>query len=122
MYTFIGVIGMEQDVAIKVEDIAAAGTSHILGPDYGTLLASLSIAITTWIMVGVGMLYMLLGMMCLQKWYDRIEEEHRAKVNEWKRKKKREIEFQKDSAEYIKYEKDRREGRGEWYDDIEQGE
>ena len=60
-------------------------------------------------------------MMCLQKWYDRIEEEHRAKVNEWKRKKMREIEFQKDSAEYIKYEKDRREGRGEWYDDIEQG-
>ena len=118
MYTFIGVIGMEQDVAIKVEDIAS-GTSNILGPDYGTLFASLSIAITTWIMVGVGILYMILGMMCLQRWYEKLDEEHRNKVSEWKRKKKREKEFQKDREEYVKYEKDRREGRGEWYDDIE---
>lgn len=118
MYTFIGVIGMEQDVAIKVEDIAS-GTSNILGPDYGTLFASLSIAITTWIMVGVGILYMILGMVCLQRWYEKIDEEYRNKVSEWKRKKKREKEFQKDREEYVKYEKDRREGRGEWYDDIE---
>ncbi len=118
MYTFIGVIGMEQDVAIKVEDIAS-GTSNILGPDYGTLFASLSIAITTWIMVGVGILYMILGMMCLQRWYEKLDEEYRNKVSEWKRKKKREKEFQKDREEYVKYEKDRREGRGEWYDDIE---
>ena len=118
MYTFIGVIGMEQDVAIKVEDIAS-GTSNILGPDYGTLFASLSIAITTWIMVGVGILYMILGMMCLQRWYEKLDEEYRNKVTEWKRKKKREKEFQKDREEYLKYEKDRREGRGEWYDDIE---
>lgn len=118
MYTFIGVIGMEQDVAIKVEDIAS-GASNILGPDYGTLFASLSIAITTWIMVGVGILYMILGMMCLQRWYEKLDEEYRNKVSEWKRKKKREKEFQKDREEYVKYEKDRREGRGEWYDDIE---
>ena len=78
-------------------------------------------------MVGVGILDMLLG-----NWDDVFTKMVRpdrggAKVNEWKwkRKKKKEIEIefqkQKDSAEYIKYEKDRREGRGEWYDDIEQG-
>mmetsp|Transcript_28615 Transcript_28615/g.44224 ORF Transcript_28615/g.44224 Transcript_28615/m.44224 type:complete len:346 (+) Transcript_28615:65-1102(+) len=120
MYTFIGIIGMEQDVAIKVEDIAS-GTANILGPDYGTLFASLSIAITTWIMVGVGVLYMILGTMCLQKWYERLEKEYQDKVGEWKRKKKREKEIQKEKEEYVKYEKDRREGRGEWYDDIETG-
>ncbi|KAK1734200.1 hypothetical protein QTG54_015203 [Skeletonema marinoi] len=120
MYTFIGIIGMEQDVAIKVEDIAS-GTANILGPDYGTLFASLSIAITTWIMVGVGVLYMILGTMCLQKWYERLEKEYQDKVGEWKRKKKREKEIQKEKEEYVKYEKDRREGRGEWYDDLETG-
>jgi hypothetical protein len=120
MYTFIGVIGMEQDVAIKVEDIAS-GTANILGPDYGTLFASLSIAITTWIMVGVGCLYMVLGVMCLQKWYENLEKEYKDKIGEWKRKKKREKEIQKEKEEYVKYEKDRREGRGEWYDDIETG-
>ena len=120
MYTFIGIIGMEQDVAIKVEDIAS-GTANILGPDYGTLFASLFFAITTWIMVGVGVLYMILGTMCLQKWYERLEREYQDKVGEWRRKKKREKEIQKEKEEYVKYEKDRREGRGEWYDDIETG-
>ena len=118
MYTFIGIIGMEQDVAIKVEDIAS-GTSNILGPGYGVLFASLAIAITTWIMVGVGVLYMVLGVMCLQKWYERLEKDHNDKLVEWKRKKKREKEVQKDKEEYMKSQKDRREGRGEWYDDIE---
>mmetsp|Transcript_2130 Transcript_2130/g.3662 ORF Transcript_2130/g.3662 Transcript_2130/m.3662 type:complete len:360 (+) Transcript_2130:83-1162(+) len=123
MYTFIGIIGMEQDVAIKVEDIATAtGTANILGPDYGTLLASLLIGITTWIMVGVGVLYMVLGGMCLQQWYERLEKEYQNKVGEWKRKKKREKEILKENKEeYVKYEKDRRSGRGEWYDDIETG-
>lgn len=120
MYTFIGIIGMEQDVAIKVEDIAS-GTTNILGPDYGNLFASLLVAITTWIMVGVGVLYMILGVMCLQQWYERLEKEYQKKVEEWKRKKKREREVQKEKEEYVKYEKDRREGRGEWYDDIETG-
>jgi len=114
---------MEQDVAIKVEDIATAtGTANILGPDYGTLLASLLIGITTWIMVGVGVLYMVLGGMCLQQWYERLEKEYQNKVGEWKRKKKREKEILKENKEeYVKYEKDRRSGRGEWYDDIETG-
>lgn len=121
MYTFIGIIGMEQDVAIKVEDIttgSSSGSSNILGPDYTNLFASLLVAITTWIMVGVGVLYMILGVMCLQQWYERLEKEYQTKVEEWKRKKKREREIRKEKEEYAKYEKDRREGRGEWYDDI----
>ena len=119
MYTFIGIIGMEQDVAIKVEEIASG--SHLLGPDYGSLLASLSISVTTWIMVGVGVLYMILGMMCLQNLYERMETDYNSKLNEWKNKKSREREFQKEKEAYVKYEKDRKEGRGEWYDDIETG-
>jgi len=123
MYTFIGIIGMEQDVAMKVEDIATskAATNSILGPNYGFLFASLFIAITTWVMVGVGVLYMVLGVMCLQKWYERLEKEYSNKVTEWKRNMKREKEFQKEKEEYVKYEKERREGRAEWYDDIETG-
>ncbi len=71
--------------------------------------------------MGVGVLYMILGVMCLQSWYERLEREYQMKVEEWKRKKKREREAQKEKEEYVKYEKDRREGRGEWYDDVETG-
>jgi len=116
---------MEQDVAMKVEDIAAntgtAGTTTILGPDYGNLFVSLLVAITTWIMVGVGIVYMIMGMMCLQQWYERLEKEYQEKVEEWKRRRKRERDVKKEKEEYVRYEKDRREGRGEWYDDIESG-
>lgn len=117
LYSFIGLIGMEQDIAIKVTDIAAGATS-VLGPDYATLFATLFMSITTWMMIGVGILYTVLGVLCMQGWYERLEKEHREKVKEWKRKKKEEKGFRKQQAEYRQYERDRREGRGEWYDDI----
>ena len=108
---------MEQDLAVKVEDIAS-GTTSILGPDYGTLFASLFMSITAWIMISVGILYIMLGILCLQGWYEKMEKEYGEKWKEWKREKKMEKEFQKQNDEYRLYEKDRREGRGEWYDDI----
>lgn len=119
-YSFIGLIGMEQDLAVKVEDIAAGtGTSSVLGPDYGTLFATLFMSITTWIMIGVGIIYTILGLLCMQGRYERLEKGYREKVKEWKLKKKIEKNSLKEREEYQKYEKDRREGRGEWYDDLE---
>lgn len=119
LYSFIGLIGMEQDLAVKVEEIAAGTSSYILGPDYGTLFASLFMSITTWIMIGVGVLYTVLGLLCMQRWYERLEKGHNEKVKEWKREKKREKDSRKQTEDYRQYEKDRREGRGEWYDDLE---
>jgi len=110
---------MEQDLAVKVEEIAAGTSSYILGPDYGTLFASLFMSITTWIMIGVGVLYTVLGLLCMQRWYERLEKAHGEKVKEWKREKKREKDSRKQNEDYQQYEKDRREGRGEWYDDLE---
>lgn len=118
LYSFIGLIGMEQDLAVKVEDIAA-GTFGALGPDYGTLFATLYMSITTWLMIGVGILYTALGLLCLQGWYERLEKDHIEKVREYRQKKKRDADFRKQKEDYKQYEKDRHEGRGEWYDDIE---
>lgn len=88
MYTFIGLIGMEQALAIKVEDIAA-GTASVFLMDYGTLIATLFISGTQWLMIGVGMLYTLLGVLCMQGWYDRLEEEHDEKIKLYKAVKRK---------------------------------
>jgi len=118
VYSFIGLIGLEQDLAKKVEDIAA-GTTSVFGPDIGTLFAMLFVSITTWIIIGVGALYAVLGLLCLQRWNERMEKDHTEKVNEWKRKKKQDEDFRKQQDNQRQYERDREEGRGKWYDDLE---
>lgn len=118
VYSFIGLIGLEQDLAKKVEDIAA-GTTSVFGPDIGTLFAMLFVSITTWIIIGVGALYAVLGLLCLQRWNERMEKDHTEKVNEWKRKKKQDEDFRKQQENQRQYETDREEGRGKWYDDLE---
>ena len=109
---------MEQDLAIRVEEISA-GSASVLGPDFLTLFAMLFINITAWTIIGVGILYMLLGIVCMQGLYDRLEKEHREKVSEWKRKRSVEEKFRKQKESQRQYEQDRWEGRGEWYDDLE---
>ena len=111
MYSFIGLIGMEQDLALKVEDIAA-GTSSLLSPDYGTLIATLFLTLTTWIMICIGALYTLMGVLCMQGWYESMEKKHRERVIEWKKKKKRE----RDDAKK-KREMEQREDRTGWFAD-----
>ncbi len=118
VYSFIGLIGLEQDLAIKVEDIAA-GTNSVFGPDVGTLFAMLFVSITTWIVIGVGIVYTVLGLLCLQGWYERMEKDHTEKIIEWKRKKKEDKNFRKQQDNQRQYEQDRHEGRGRWYDDLE---
>lgn len=113
LYTFIAFIGMEQDL---VEDIAE-GTTNVFGPNMTKLFAMLFVSITSWIMVFVGILYTLLGLMCLQKWYEKIEDEHNEKRREWKGQKKQEKESYKQQENQKDYERDRNEGR-DWYDDF----
>ena len=103
---------------MKVEDIAA-GTTSVFGPDIGTLFAMLFVSITTWIIIGVGALYAVLGLLCMQGWNERMEKDHTEKVNEWKRKKKQDEDFRKQQENQRQYERDRQEGRGKWYDDLE---
>jgi len=123
-YSFVGLIGMEQDIAVKVEEIATGtkkfkfGTSSVLGPDFGTLFASLFMSLTTWIMISVGVIYTILGLLCMQAWYERLDKEYREKAKEQKNKKKMEKDARKQREEYKKSEKDRQEGGGEWYDDL----
>ena len=41
------------------------------------------------------------------------------KMLEWRREMKEEKEFKRQKEEYKEYETDRNQGRGEWYDDIQ---
>mmetsp|Transcript_16334 Transcript_16334/g.35546 ORF Transcript_16334/g.35546 Transcript_16334/m.35546 type:complete len:336 (-) Transcript_16334:1399-2406(-) len=111
LYSFIGLIGMEQNLAVKIEDIAA-GTSSVLGPDYGTLFATLFMSITSWVMIGVGALYSILGSLCMQNWYERLEKGHQEEVKKWKQETRMEEDFRKQQKNRLK-------GKGEWYDDSE---
>ncbi|EJK65646.1 hypothetical protein THAOC_13474 [Thalassiosira oceanica] len=111
MYSFIGLIGMEQDLALKVEDIAA-GTSSLLNPDYGTMIATLFLTLTTWIMIGIGAVYTLMGLLCMQSWYENMEKKHRERVREWKKKKKKE----RDDAKK-KRDMEQQEERAGWFAD-----
>ena len=121
IYTFIGLVGMEQDLAIRVEEIAA-GTTHVLGPTYGLLFATLFMDLTTWFVIGVGGAYTLLGLLCLQGWYERLEEEHRQKVREWTRRKTeasaRTQDPEQEECEKGCCEGKRKEDGGAWYDDL----
>ncbi|KAL7525617.1 hypothetical protein ACHAWF_003819, partial [Thalassiosira exigua] len=76
LYSFVGLVGMEQDIAIKATDIASLGPASILGPDYGTLFATLYMSVSAWIMIGAGALYAILGMLCLQGLYEKMEKGH----------------------------------------------
>ena len=118
LYSFFGLIGMEQDLAIRVEEISA-GSASVLGPDFLTLFAMLFINITAWTMISVGILYTFLGVVCLQGLSERLEKDYREKVSEWKRKKNVDDNFRKQKESQRQYENDRWEGRGEWYDDLE---
>lgn len=102
---------MEQDLAIRVADIAAGSTS-VLGPDFLTLFAMLFISITAWTIISVGILYMVLGLFCLQGLSERLEKDHREKMKEWKRKKSVDENFRKQKESQRQYEEDRWEGRG----------
>jgi hypothetical protein len=70
-------------------------------------------------MIGVGLLYTILGLLCMQRWYERLEKGHREKIKEWKRKKEGEEEYKK-SQEDERHESDRRR-TPPWYDDLEEG-
>jgi len=121
VFTFIGLVGMEQDLAIKVEEIVA-GKRNVLGPTYGILFATLFMTITTRFVIGVGLVYTLLGLLCCQSWYERLENEHKEKVKEWAQKQTRELSSQKQYQDQKQDEEqccdeERQEGRGNWYDD-----
>jgi hypothetical protein len=102
---------MEEDL---VEDIAD-GSSDVFGPNISKLFAMLFVSITSWIMVFVGVLYTLLGLLCLQKWYEKMEDQHNEKRKEWRMQKKQEKILQRQEIQK-EYGTDLT--GGDWYDDV----
>lgn len=74
LYTFIGTITMEQHKAMIADDALCASNSRVENMSPG--LALLFMQISAWWIMGLGILYFLLGVTCMQKRRDRLRENY----------------------------------------------
>lgn len=85
LYSFIGLICVEEAYSENVRDI-------VHGHDeFHVAWAAIFMTLTSWIMTAIGLMYMLMGILCLQRVRDRLKEkekeawrEYRKALKEWK--------------------------------------
>jgi hypothetical protein len=77
IYSFLGLICVEEAYSERVRDIVSHGKEEF----YVGWLA-IFMQISSWFMLGVGTLYMLLGVFCLRGFRDRLQREEE---EEWKK-------------------------------------
>jgi hypothetical protein len=88
LYSFIGLICMEESDSQRIKDI--------LGHDqdqFSVGWEAIFMQISSWFMIGIGLLYVLLGIFCMKRVRDRMKEnenqawsKYRQAVREWKTK------------------------------------
>jgi len=81
LYSFIGLIGVEQSIALRVDMLHLNHVSSMWAQ-----MASLSLHLAAWAMVCMGGLYFVLGVLCMQPLRDRVAEEERKRVERIKAK------------------------------------
>lgn len=80
LYTFVGLIGAEESLAFQFEDaLKKDGADEVT-----SYWASLFIQISSWVMVGCGTVYLLLGICCMRRIRDRCRDDFKRKMNEYK--------------------------------------
>lgn len=77
IYSFLGLICVEEAYSERVRDIVSHGKDEF---HVGWL--AIFMQISSWVMLGVGALYMLLGVFCLRGLRDRL---HRKEQDDWKK-------------------------------------
>lgn len=82
LYTFIGLIGAEESLAFQFED--ALKKDGMMPDGVTSYRASLFIQISSWLMVGCGTVYLLMGICCLRRIRDRCRDDFKRKMNEYK--------------------------------------
>ena len=71
LYSFLGLVGMEEAYAVLVSD---SSTSNILASD----LVSIFIQMSSWGMVAIGVLYFALGLLCMRSLKEKVRADYSA--------------------------------------------
>lgn len=87
LYSFLGLICVEEANSEHIRDIIQSSSSAALRVGW----ASVFMEISSWSMLGVGVIYMLLGLCCCKRFRDRLKDkevedwrEYRKALKEWK--------------------------------------
>jgi hypothetical protein len=76
-YAFIGVLGLEQNESYALRAASAAATTTSSMPSAMSLKF---IQIVAWLMVSVGILYFVMGVLCLQLVYKRVRQSYKERL------------------------------------------
>jgi hypothetical protein len=80
LYTFLGVIGMEEAYSGRIDDMV-----HHASSDFHVAWAPLFMQISSWFVFVIGCAYMLLGLCCMQLVRDNLDQKHKQQVEEFRR-------------------------------------
>lgn len=80
LYTFLGVIGMEEAYSGRIDDMV-----HHASSDFHVAWAPLFMQISSWFVFVIGCAYMLLGLCCMQLVRDNLDQKHKKQVEEFRR-------------------------------------
>ncbi|GKY91828.1 hypothetical protein MPSEU_000154400 [Mayamaea pseudoterrestris] len=75
IYSFIGLVCVEESYSERIRDIVHQKDQFQVG------WAAIFMQISSWLMLGIGFIYMILGMFCLKRLRDRLKQKE---ITEWK--------------------------------------
>lgn len=87
VYTFMGIVALDQRESMAKYGILNSKYDTSVGEAWNQLWASIFIEATSWSIIGVGCLYFLLGLLCMQKIRDRLRKQYQQKLGEYIRNK-----------------------------------
>lgn len=79
LYTFLGVIGMEEAYSGRIDDMVSHSTDA-----FHVAWAPLFMEISSWVVFAIGCFYMLCGLCCLQVVRDNLHDKHKKEVETYK--------------------------------------
>jgi hypothetical protein len=80
LYTFLGVIGLEEAFSGRVDDMVHHSTS-----EFHVAWAPLFMQISSWFVFGIGLVHMLFGICCLQRLRDNLDQKYKKQMEEFQR-------------------------------------
>ena len=82
VYTFMGVVALDQRESMVKYGILNPKKDTSMGQTWNELWASIFIEATSWSIIGIGCMYLLLGLLCMQKIRDRLRRQYQQKLQE----------------------------------------
>ena len=84
VYTFVGVVALDQRMSMIRYGFLNPKADETLGQSWNELWTSLLIEIVSWLMIGVGCMYFLLGLLCMKSIRNRCRVDYQRRMKEYK--------------------------------------